>query len=272
MFGRQSRKDLRNLVAHLKKTNHDIRRKACKSLRSYIEEESVTTIEFMRRNEGLSVHPYMFVSGKGKVLGYTQALEVALDLKKDIKGTHYLDVFYPQGNQNVKDELENYFSSPAEIVIPYEIKKGKKVRKLTIIKEAPVYKEIEIDFLNGGKKLRAVAYVPIKVGPRRNSVRKFIGLSSKDQKEIESQIHEATVNLFLHHKWSFEKSEKYRTAHGTNGLIKEYQRLEKSIKWSDSSVSAPSTKTQTTSSPRYQSSPSQQNPSHLPTSPKQTRR
>ena len=117
-----------------------------------------------------------------------------------------------------------------EITIPYEFKKGNKIRKLTITKGAPIYKKIELEFLDNRKKLQAVAYIPIKVGPGKSPISKFISLSLKDQKEIDSQVHDVKVKLLVHHNWAYEDLEKYLATHGTKGLIKEYQKLEKNSK------------------------------------------
>ena len=231
LFGSKRIRDLENLIAHLKNDKQGLRNGADKSLRSAIGAESTATIDFMCRNKELAIHPYMFVNSKGKILGYTSAITTALNLKRSVVGENYLDIFYPQGNEKTRTELRKYFSSPKEIEVPYEIKKGKKTIELTIIKEAPVYTgEIELTSIKNTRKFHTVAYVPIKVEPRKSSLRKLIRLSLKGKKEIEVQVHEARVNLFLNHGMSFNDSEDYMVKHGTEGLVKEYKRLKKEAK------------------------------------------
>jgi len=228
MFGRTSKKDSLNLIKHLKEDKRMLRNGADASLRAAIEAESIATIDFMCRNGDLSIHPYMFVNSKGKILGYTSGLETALALRGDVRGKNYLDIFYPKGDIEKTTELRKYFSSPREIIIDYNTKIGRKKKELRIIKEAPVYTaEIELESIRSKKIFRTVAFVPIRVGPKINSLKKSIGLFLNNKKEIKAQVDKASVDLYLNHGWPFEKSQEYMVTHGTNGLLEKYKQLEK---------------------------------------------
>lgn len=228
-FGKKKIAELEVLVRHLKKDKRTQRKNFFKSLRDTIDKGATEVIEFMNRDKELTKHPYMFVNSRGKILGYTKALETALGITKDVKGIHYLDVFHfeHEDQRETRESLKRYFSSQKKMSVPYDRKDKKKTRKLTITKEEPLYTGgIELNSLRSNRTFHAVAYVPIKVSSRKRKMR-IPGLSKEDAEERAAHVNEVTMNLIVHHNWRSQEIDNYKVEHGENGLIKKYEALEK---------------------------------------------
>lgn len=230
-FGRKRRKELEGLVGHLKKDKKTLRNNYFKSLRGAIEQIATERIDSMASSKELTKHPYMYVSSKGIILGYTKALEVALGITENVKGMHYLDVLhFPNESEGTRQSLIKHFSSPHKMQVPYDRIDGKKTRKLTITKEEPAYtREIEVDSLRGTKTFRAVKYVQISVTSRKRKKR-IPKISKEDAAQRAAHIDDATFNLIVNHNWDSERIDTYTTDHGELGLIKKYDQLEKRAK------------------------------------------
>lgn len=224
--------ELENLANHLKEDKRNQHKRYHNSLRNFIDQGAIQKMEFMTRNEERTKHSCMFVNSNGTILGYTKALEVALGIKEDVTGKHYLDVFHFENEtEDARASLKKYFSSPEEISVPYDRQDGKKTRKLTITKEKPVGTgEISLEYIKSGrpdKVFSTVAYVPIRVESRKRTLRSMVGASPKTQKAQQAYIGEVTINLIINHGWGSDQIDIYKVDHGEKGLISEYKRLER---------------------------------------------
>jgi hypothetical protein len=227
MLGRKSARitELENLVSQLKQDKRNLR----KTLLDFSQARSA--LMFICKNPTFSKHPYMFVNGRGSILGYTEAFKEILNLSEEYTGRHYLEVFdldnFPSKSL---EDLKKYFSSPERRSVPFDLKVGTKTRHLTVIKEEPIYTERSVhNFSKIGENICLMSFVPVNVSYRQGYLGEFISGKSKDEKKAE-RVNAAEVGLITRHSWTVKAIEDYKKDKGESGLLEKYGELEKESK------------------------------------------